>query len=619
MPRVTPDCIRRIRESVDIVSLIQESIPLIRAGSYFKCSCPFHNDKTPSLMVSPSRQTWKCYSCGVGGSAIDFLMEYEKLEFMEAIQRLSERSGIQLEYEGGATQDPQAARRMKDWRGRLMEVMDWAQRFFAHHLFQRGGAGGEALAYLRKRGLDDATIREWGIGYSPDSFDATLLAGMKQFGDAKLLDECGITRVNENDRRFDFFRHRIMFPIRDRQSRVVAFGARKIREEDTGGKYINSPATTIYDKGKVLYGLDRLPRSEFNRARPANRRIVLVVEGYMDVIACHRAGVDCAVAPCGTAITPEQLRTLSPYANRLLLLMDGDAAGQASMERIAGEVVAQGLNVLAAQLPDGKDPDEFLTRHGPEELADALEKGTDLFAFKLRALAARFDMRNPVEKRKAIGEALDVIVAAQDAVLRDELTRRTGEHFGVPEAVLAQTLKGLRAVQRPQGAAKTGAGRGDYGVVPVGERTMLVRFLTHPELIRPVSEFLHPEDFDSPAAAEVLRALLNVHDEFGPELVDEHGHAKGGLVLDYLAQDLPAARALMLDVLEGELSAASFGKPQQEGAPEEFSLGRAVEEIRVWLDRKRRRAAPAAELRRGEEGQRAVLTRLEEMRLRNRR
>jgi len=618
MARVTPDCIRRIRESVDIVGLIQEVLPLTKAGSYFKCSCPFHQDKTPSLMVSPTRQTWKCYSCGQGGSSIDFLMAYEKLEFMEAITRLAERGSITIEYEGGQVMDAHAAKRMKDWRSRLMEVMEWAQRFFARNLFQKGPGPEEALAYLRKRGLDDAAIREWGIGYSPDSFDTTLLAGMKQFGDAKLLDECGITRVNENDRRFDFFRHRIMFPIRDRQGRVVAFGARKLREDDMGGKYINSPATPIYDKGKVLYGLDRLPRSSFNRARNAQSRIVLVVEGYMDAIACHRAGVDCAVAPCGTAITPEQLRTLSPYANRLVLLMDGDAAGQASMERVAAEVVAQGLNVLAAQLPEGKDPDEFLRTHSVGELEDALAKGRDLFAFKLQALARRYDLTNPVEKRKAVGEALEVISAAQDVMLRDELARRTGEQFGVPESLIHQTLKGLR---QPRRHDETSAARpADMGIVPVAERTMLVRFLTHPELIRPVSEYLHPEDFDSPSAAEVLRTLLNIHDEFGPEAIDERGHIKGALLLDHLGSDYPGARALMMDLLEGEVSAASFGTPQVEyGKVDAFDLGRAVNEIRMWLDRKRRRATPMDGGRAGVGEHKAVLSRLEEMRLRNRR
>ncbi len=536
-------------------------------------------------------------------------MTYEKLEFVDAIERLAERAGIQLNYEG-ASINPAERARTKDRKAQLYEVMAWAQKWFSRALFSPEGK--LAQDYLKKRELPKSVVQTWGIGYAPDSFDRLLIEGMSKFGDAKLLDECGLTRVSDQGKRFDFFRNRLLFPIRDRQSRVVAFGARKLREEDLGGKYINSPAGPIYDKARVLYGMDILPQSEFNRARPANQRLVVIVEGYMDVIACHRAGVDCAVAPCGTAITPDQLRTLSPYAPRLVLLMDGDAAGQASMERIAGEVAAQGLNVLAAAIPDGKDPDEYLRLHGPEGFGAILDGGIDLFRFKLKALGRRMNLNNPAEKRQAVGEVLEIVSAATDPVLRAELLRRTAEFFNTPESGLGAALRQMRPRRRDEAAPI----RQEQPTITVGERGILMRFISHPTLIRPVGEFMHPEDFTSPPVIEVARVIFNTWDEYGPDSVDQQGHMRADLLLDHVPQEDRQARRLMIDLLEGDFAPPEPSpEPQskqknQQPEEDEFDLDRAVEEIRHWHERRSRPVST---------NQAAQLDRLAQLRARARR
>jgi DNA primase len=583
MPRITQDCIRRVRESVDIVDLIQGYVQLVRRGSAIKALCPFHQEKTPSFTVSQQRQSFKCFGCGEGGSAVDFLMKYEKLEFIEAIQRLADRGGVELEFEAGGP-SPEQARMAKDHKSRMLAVMEWAQKEYARRLMSPGAPSQEhadAVAYLRKRGLSEATLRSWGIGYAPDSFDAMLNAGGKAGIDTRLLDECGITRVNDQGKRYDFFRRRVLFPIRDRQGHTVAFGGRKMREEDPGGKYINSPTTPVYDKSKVLYGIDRLAGSTFNRARPAGKKLVVVVEGYMDVIACHTAGIDCTVAPCGTALTADQLRTLAPYGDRIVLLLDADAAGQAAMEKVSREVIAQGLNVVVATLPDGKDPDEFLSKHPREALVAALDAGKHFFTFRLDALSRRYRSSNPAEKRAALAEALGDISATNDRLLRDELVRQTAEALNAPEKLIQQELRSMAVRQRERDARHTAnAGAAAPAIPPkleTWERPILIRLLTHPELFRPVSSFFTESDFESAAARAIYLAM---HDAD-----NETGRLDGNEVLDHLPSGEAALRSLFTDLLVGELSAGRFKHPDD---GREFDLDRAVAEFRQWHDRRSR-------------------------------
>jgi len=605
MPRITQDSIRRVREQSDIVDVIGKAVQLQRAGVTYKALCPFHKENTASFTVNPSRQTFKCFGCGQGGSVIDFVMEYEKLTFAEAITRLAERAGFDLEYEsGGAPVDPAAMRRNKDRKALLFDVMTWAQERF-HKTLMKAPEASAAREYLKSRGLPKDEVVKWGIGYAPAGFDITLKAGLSEFGDARLLDEVGITRTNERGHRYDFFRDRITFPIRDVSGRTVAFGARKMNPEDPGGKYINSPATPIYDKARVLYGIDRLPGCEFNRGRARGTRLVTVVEGYMDVIACHRAGIDCAVAPCGTSITPDQLHMLRRFGDRIVMIMDGDAAGQNSMERVIPEIVAQGfaskqqvreaggdrsrevfgMNVTAVSLPDGKDPDDFLNSAGPEALVAMLDQGRDLFTLKLASLAARHDLRHPAGMKDAIEEALGVIAHAssdspEHELLRNLLLRRTSEYFNVDEATLRRGLGDARRRQpRNFDEGEQRAPQMSSRVSPA-ERTLLLRLLTHPELIRPVAEFMVAEEFTSPLAGEAFRAVVNCFDESGSVI--------GANLLDSVPEDHSAVRKMLAEL---DSEAASLRENTDKS---EFDVNHKVAEILRWHEERMLKRSIAA-------------------------
>lgn len=391
-----------------------------------------------------------------------------------------------------------------------------------------------------------------------------------------------------------------MFPIHDIQGRTVAFGGRKLREEQGGGKYINSPMTPIYDKSRVLYGIHLLARSSFNRARPQGKKLVVVVEGYLDVIACHEAGIDCAVAPCGTSLTSEQLRTLSRFGDRLILVMDGDSAGQSAMERILPEVLSQGLNVSAAVLPTGHDPDTFLKEHSTEAFLEALEKSRDLFHFKLQALAQRYDLERPALKSRAIEEVLQIVAEAQNQILRDLLLRQVSDFFRLPlESIHKTFLRRKAPLAQTQAQASLQAAPVK---VELAEKILLVRLLAHQSLIQPVSSFVELQDFSSSTAQEVYRAILNAY--------DSHGHFEVTHILDFVPEDQPEARKLCVEILEGEISLASYTlkTPEKKSntktkatppafqnlEPEAFDLMKSVEEIRNWQKKRRSKQTKSA-------------------------
>ncbi|MCK6438732.1 MAG: DNA primase [Planctomycetes bacterium] len=554
MPRISQDSIRRVREANDIVDVVGRYVNLRRAGATFKALCPFHKENTPSFTVSPQRQTFKCFGCGVGGSVVDFTMQMEKLDFVETIERLAERASIPLEYEqgsGGTSERPAASSSTK---ATLYRVMEWAQKRYAATL-EKSSDAQSGRDYLRERGVSQEIIDSWGLGFAPESFDAVLTSGMREFGSAEFLDSVGLTRVNEAGKRYDFFRNRLLFPIRDASGRVVAFGARKMDENDPGGKYINSPATPIYEKSRVLYGIDRLATSQYNRAHAKGGKLVIVVEGYFDVIACHKAGLDCAVAPCGTSITPDQIHTLRRFGDRIVLIMDGDAAGQASMERIAGEVIAQGADVTAVTIPGGLDPDDYLNTHTAEDFLALIANGKDLFRFKLEALSKRYDLTRIGARLEAAEEALTVVSMATNEMLRDIIVRKTAEFFDVDETALRARLRSKARSAKTDQAQPAGQ---TAISVPPDERLLLLSLLRHPELIPAVAEFLASDDFETPVAAAVYRAVLDCREEIGELRFPD--------VFDFLDQEKSDARSFLAGLMEGDLSLRNAPKDTEQEA-----------------------------------------------------
>jgi len=354
MGRIAEEKIQEIRDRTDIVEVVSGYLPLKRSGVNHQGLCPFHQEKSPSFNVNASRQIFHCFGCGVGGNVFSFLMRMEGLSFPDAVRRLAEKVGIEVEEEDVS---PAEVRR-RETRERLARINAIAGTFY-HQLLLEDQAGAAARRYLRQRGYEGETVREFQLGFAPDGWEtlANYLAE-KNFS-AEDVRKTGLVRPGKQDRGdYDLFRNRLLFPIHDLQGQMVAFGGRVL--DDSLPKYINSPETDVYHKGKILYGL--------YQARDAMRHSgdALVVEGYFDVLALHRAGFTNAVATCGTALTPDHAILLKRYADKVLLIFDEDAAGRQATFRAMDALLPSGLAVSVVAMPAGEDPDSLLKDQGAD-------------------------------------------------------------------------------------------------------------------------------------------------------------------------------------------------------------------------------------------------------------
>lgn len=416
--RIGEDKIQEIRERIDIVELVGSYLPLKRSGANHLGLCPFHSEKTPSFNVNAPRQIFHCFGCGVGGDAFSFVMRMEGLSFPEAVRRLAERAGIEVEEE----QLTPAEEQQRQERERLIRVSEVAATFY-HQLLLDDPQGAAARRYLRQRGYEGETVREFQLGYAPDSWQALAdhLAG-KGFEAKWARDILGLVREGQKGRGdYDLFRRRLLFPIQDSRGRVVAFGGRVL--DDSQPKYINSPESPIYHKGRILYGL--------YQAKEAMRRsdTGIVVEGYFDQLALYRAGFQNAVATCGTALTAEHARLLKRYCKKLLLFFDQDKAGRQATFRAMEVLLAEGLAAAVVELPVDEDPDSFLVGHSAEELQGHFDRARPVLEVYLQhCLALHGDSIEG--KARAAEEMLGKLRLLPSELERDlylkELAKRTG-------------------------------------------------------------------------------------------------------------------------------------------------------------------------------------------------
>ncbi len=447
-----------IKARVDIVDLIGEYVELRRSGKNYIARCPFHDDRTPSFVVFPETQTWRCFGCGKGGDVFTFLQERENLDFREALQVLARRAGVVL-HQGHAA-DPHAP---------LRELLEEASLFFRHHLTTEQGR--VAYAYLRDRGLNDATIEAFGLGYAPAGYENLLRHFLAQGRSVDDLVAAGlVSRNDDTGRVYDRFRHRVMFPIRDERGRMAGFGARTL-EPDGVPKYLNSPQGPLFDKSRLLYGLDK--------AKSAIRRrdLAVVVEGYMDVIALHQAGHDYAVAPMGTALTEHHLRLLKRYSKRIVLALDPDAAGRRAMLRSleVAERATDGqepvldmrgfvryeqrldVQLRVVTLPEGVDPDE-LVRRDPTQWEQRLAQARPLLLFVMDWRAAELDPHDPRERARFAQEMADLLRLVANPVEREAYIRHLADLLGTSYASVAALVTQRRPARgRPRSKTDPGA------------------------------------------------------------------------------------------------------------------------------------------------------------------
>ncbi|HYC76047.1 MAG TPA: DNA primase, partial [Planctomycetota bacterium] len=447
------ETVERVRAATDIVDLVSRYVPLRRAGGAFKGLCPFHQEKSPSFHVNPQRQIFKCFGCGQGGDVFSFLMKLEKATFPDALRQLAERAGIPLK---PAT--PEESRR-RDARQELYRALDWAQRVFARDL--RGPAGAACLAYVESRGIDATPREEFGLGYARGGGRALVEYAAKQGVPVDLLERAGLVLKRDGGGWYDRFRDRLTFPIRDRQGRVVAFGARSL--DGSEPKYLNSPETDLFQKGRTLYGLDLL--RTHRREQP-----VLVMEGYTDVIMARQAGLTGAVATLGTAFTPAHAVLLRAHADRVVLLYDGDAAGLDAAARAAplllDEGLSGGLDLRVATLPDGEDPCDFFVRRGAAGLAELEGFVVELADFLLSRLAAGHDLGSLAGKRRAADEAARWAAHVRDGVSRAAFAERAARALGVP----SPTFLALAEAERVKLAAQEARREDRFGTAAPAPR-----------------------------------------------------------------------------------------------------------------------------------------------------
>lgn len=420
-----------IKQKLDIVDVIREYLPLKAAGMNFRAKCPFHREKTPSFMVSPDKQIWHCFGCSKGGDIFSFIQEMEGVDFVEALRILAPKAGVTLK-----RQDPKLASQ----RNRILDILELARRYYHKNLLDSKAAQ-STRDYLASRDLKEETIEEWQIGYSPDSWEnVSKLLKQKGFTENELFLAGLSVKSDTSSRFYDRFRGRIMFPLNDVNSNTVAFSARVSPDkEDTEkmGKYINSPATQVYDKSKVLFGLDKA------KLEIKKQDLAIIVEGQMDVITAHQAGYKHVVASSGTALTRDQVQILKRYTNNLALSFDMDEAGNLAADRGIREALRAEMNITVIELPPGLDPDECI-REEKDTWEIALKAAKPMMQFYFDTMLPELDLTQVRDRREAAKKILPIIGQVENKIEFDFWLRKLSGLIDVEVAILTETMKQIK-------------------------------------------------------------------------------------------------------------------------------------------------------------------------------
>jgi DNA primase len=426
-----------VKNQVDIVRTVGDYVRLRKLGARYVALCPFHTEKTPSFSVNPSMQIFICFGCGVKGDVFKFVQEIEQIPFFEALKLLAERNGIALPSRR-ERHDPET-----ELRAAILEMHEIAARAFADNLASDEGA--DARAYVRKRGLSEATAGQFGLGYASRS-GQDLTRRLRQQFDPEQLEKSGLVSRRQDGGFFDRFRGRLMFPIHNESAKVIGFGGRALRDDDEP-KYLNSPETPVYKKSNVLYNLHRAKEA----MRKSDRAVL--VEGYMDVIGVYAAGIRNVVASCGTALTAQQVRSIKRHTENIAVNFDPDAAGAKAAERSVQTLLDEGLHVRILELEDGLDPDEYIAAHGPEKYLSRLERAAGYFIWLADRARSQFDMSR-AEERVAGFETLlaPAIRRVSDRLERAAIATEVADYLQVDRSLV---LEEFRRTPAPRKDAKT--------------------------------------------------------------------------------------------------------------------------------------------------------------------
>ena len=492
----------------DIVDLVSESVRLTKKGRNYWGLCPFHSEKTPSFSVSADKQIYKCFGCGKGGGAINFVMELDNLPFRDAVVLLAKRAGLEVPdsgYSAGA----------KERREKLLAINKQAARAFHRWLYTPEGA--EGLAYLQRRGLSRRTLTSFGLGFAPNRWDALIQELGQQGYDKRDLLDAGLAVNNQDGRIYDRFRNRVMFPIIDIRGEVIGFGGRVM--DDSTPKYLNSPDTPVYNKSRNVFALNIAKKSKAGR--------VILTEGYMDTISLHQAGFDSAVASLGTSLTPEHAQLLSRYFPEAIIAYDGDGAGVSAAQRAIPLLERAGMKVRVLRMTGAKDPDEFIKQYGRDAFLRLLDQSENQVDYRLEQIRKKYDLSDDSQKVGFLQEAAQLLSSLPSAVEREIYGRHAAETAGVsPEAVAQEVKKSfqrrLRKEQKQQERRdltpaiqlqpKARGLRYDNIRSARAEEGVLRLLLLDPSLSRELTQ-LRPEEFSSPLLGKAYALLLRRAEE----------------------------------------------------------------------------------------------------------
>ncbi|MBC8205920.1 MAG: DNA primase [Kiritimatiellales bacterium] len=563
MKQIPRETIDEIRSRNDIADVIGSYLSLKNAGGRFKALCPFHKEKTPSFTVSPDRQIYHCFGCDAGGDVIRFVQEYEKVDFMVALQMLADRVGMELNFEDG---DGKSSNKRE-----LFKIHEGVAQLY-HRILMEHESGEAGRAYLATRGLKPETVSAFQIGFAPDRFDALEKWAAQQKVSVELMEQAGLMARSERGSVYDRFRKRLMFPILDEAGRVIGFSGRLIDPEDKGGKYVNSPETPLFRKSRVLFGIDKARRAM------ADKRTAIVVEGQLDCIRCHEAGITHVVASQGTALTSDHARMIRRYADEVVLVLDADAAGQKAALRSSEAFVAEELSVRVASLPPGEDPDSLIRSQGADALLAKVNAAVSALDFLIDCSAKTDNLNTEAGLMRASRAVQSLIACAPGAIQRDRMVQRAAERLGLSQAALRRDM--ARTQQRPSPVQRQAAAEKERSVSPPAhhpsaEVALAQLLCLHPEEVFPVVADHLPLEYITDPDCRLLVELM----------LDDPANLMENIPADRMAAQKLAVRIQMRD-------SKMVGDAYQ---PKEAAQGYV---IRLWqqaLERKRRQVTAGPE------------------------
>jgi len=558
--RIDPETVERIKQAAAVAEVIGDYVTVKKKGANYWACCPFHGEKTPSFSISPSKGIYKCFGCGKAGDSVRFVMDIEGLGYGEALRHLAKKYGIDIQEE--EMTDDQILRQNE--RESLFIMLDYAKEFFKKQLYDTEEGKSIALPYFKERGFSDSTLQAFDLGYSPEAWDALLKSALKQGFSQEIIEKAGlVTQKNEEGKVYDRFRNRVIFPIHNVSGKIIAFGARILRNDakSSQAKYLNSPETEVYHKSSSLYGIHQA-KNELRRLD-----VCYLVEGYTDVISLHQAGIKNVVASSGTSLTIEQIKLIGRFTQHITVLYDGDSAGIKAALRGMDLILEEGLQVNLVVFPEGQDPDSYVRKIGSEAFVEYIKKESkDIISFQANLFLQEAG-DDPFKRSELIKEMVLSISKIPDAIQRSLFIQKTSSLMRLEEDVLLAEMNKIHLRNLKQ----RGGANSQSGSAPISSQ----EFSEVQNLIEPISDS-GVESYQNLAfyqESECIRLLVNFgHLEINPE------KAPGVSVTQYLLEELDGVLFQMplfnklMEICKNEFKNSNSLKP-------EFYLHHTDEEI----------------------------------------